>query len=264
MVFLGGIGQSQAATVLLTDNFDTNLVGPNWNNQLGNDQGGTVSPVSITGATTVANGTWRYRRGFTDPSGFDGEMALLGSNNFGGGSGNVYGGLDRNFASDANSAGAALEISFSLKVLNGVNPDSWGAIQIGSAQNAFATNASNKFASLFRDNGATVQFASGTEIGNTATYSDGGTIRLVLSDASGIGSAFNSDGATDVVNMYFNDSLIFTANDLNFQSGDGYITFASLQANLGIDDLLIQVIPEPSALSVLGLAALLGFRRRRD
>lgn len=243
---LGLATVSVQADVLLTDNFDTNQDGTSFSAQpgLSNDQGGTLDPVTST--NSYAGGrTWTVRRGFTDGGSYVSEMAVIGNGTpYGDSNGfNTYSSLDHDFASDANTANALLEVKFNVKVFAGLTSGDWGAIQVGSAQNALITNSTNKFASLFRDNGGTEQWAAGTAVGSAITFADGDLITLTLSNAAGTGSAFNSDGATDVAKIYVNNTLAGTWTNLNFGSADGYLTFASLNANLAVDNLVITTVP---------------------
>ncbi len=255
-----------SAVVLLTDNFNTAQDGANFNDQpgLSNDQGGTLDPLTSSISYTGSR-PWSVRRGFTDGGSYVSEMALIGNGTpYGDPNGlNTYSSLDRNFATDANNAGALLEVKFNIKVFAGLDPSDWGAVQIGSVQNSFITGASNNFGSLFRDNGATQQFNAGTTVGSTVTFNDGDLITLLLSNAAGTGSAFNSDGATDVLKMYVNNTLADTWTNLNFGSGDGYLTFASHNGNLAIDNLVISAIPEPGAAFLGGFGMFALLRRRR-
>ena len=255
-----------SAVVLLTDNFNTAQDGASFNDQpgLSNDQGGTLDP--LTSSISYTGGRpWTVRRGFTDGGNYVSEMALIGNGTpYGDSNGlNTYSSLDRNFATDANTAGALLEVKFNIKVFAGLASDDWGAIQIGSVQNSFITGASNNFGSLFRDNGGTQQFKDGSAVSSAITFADSDLITLLISNAAGTGSAFNSDGATDVVKMYVNNTLAGTWSNLNFGSGDGYLTFASNNANLAVDNLVISAIPEPGAVLLGGLGMLALLRRRR-
>ncbi len=245
---LGLATVSVEADVLLTDNFDTNQDGASFIAQpgLSNDQGGTLDPVTST--NSYAGGrTWTVRRGFTDGGSYVSEMAVIGNGTpYGDANGfNTYSSLDHDFASDANTANALLEVKFNIKVVASLAGDGsdWGAIQVGSSQNSFITGASNKFASLFRDSGGTQQFSAGTAVGSAITFADGDLITLTLSNAAGTGSAFNSDGATDVAKIYVNNTLVGTWTNLDFGSADGYLTFASHNANLAVDNLVITTVP---------------------
>lgn len=256
---LGLASASGQADVLLTDNFDTAQDGANFNDQpgLSNDQGGTLDPTTST-ISYVGTRPWTIRRGFTDGGSYVSEMAVIGNgtpysdpdpNGF-----NTYSSLDHNFATDANTAGAPLEIKFNIKVIASVAVDGsdWGAIQIGSSQNAWIQNTSNNFASLFRDNGVTQQFKAGAAVSSAITFADGDLITLTLSNAAGTGSAFNSDGATDVAKIYVNNTLVGTWTDLDLGSGDGYLTFAAHSANLAVDNLAINLVTAASDYNTWG------------
>jgi hypothetical protein len=244
-----------SAAVLLTDNFNTNNESAaTFNDDLAADQGGSLATVSYTTVTGGANYQVQHSNG--------GQMLLVG-NLFG--QRDVFASLNRNFATDANTANAALEVSFTVEVSDGFISSDWAAFSIGSGQNNFVLNSANKFSALFQDDGGTQQFKNGTTptIGSSATFTDGDTVKFVISNAAGTGSAFSSDGETDVVNMYFNNTLAGTWTNLNFGSGDGYLTFEGRNSNSRFDNLSISAIPEPSAALLGGLGMLALLRRRR-
>lgn len=257
---------ASATTVLLTDNFNTAQDGASFNDQpgLSNDQGGALDPTTSTNSNSGGR-TWTYRRGFTDGGSYVSEMALIGNGTpYGDPNGfNTYSSLNRNFAGDMTVGDSILEVKFNIKVFAGLSSANWGAVQIGSVQNAFILDSGYKFASLFRDEGGTEQWKQGNSVGNTITFSDGDLVTLLLSNAAGTGSAFNSDGATDVLKMYINNTLAGTWSNLDFGSGDGYITFASSGANLAVDNLVISAVPEPGATLLGGIGLLALLRRRR-
>ena len=123
---------------------------------------------------------------------------------------------------------------------------------IGSLQNQFVTNSSVGFGILFRDNGGTQQFDRGISIGSSATFADNDLITFLVSDASGTGSAFNSDGSTDIVAMYVNNILTNTFTGLNLTAADRYISFNAINTVANIDNLRIVAVPEPSAAMLAG------------
>jgi len=63
--------------------------------------------------------------------------------------------------------------------------------------------------------------------------------------------------------MYVNNTLDGSCANSRFESGDGYLTFASNSANLAVDNLIISTIPEPSAALLGGFGLLVLLRRRR-
>jgi len=259
-------GPASASTVLLTDNFNTAQDGANINNQpgLSNDQGGTLDPLTSSISYT-GNRPWTVRRGFTDGGSYVSEMALIGNGTpYGDPNGlNTYSSLDHNFATDMTVGNPRLEVTFNVKAMSGFGGDTtnWGSIQLGSAQNAWVLDGTNKFSTLFRDNGG-IDNVGGTA-SNTLTFTDGDQITLLFSNAAGTGSAFASDGATDVAKLFINGTLGATYTGLNLTSSDGYITFAAHSANLAVDNLVISAIPEPGAALLGGLGMLCLLRRRR-
>jgi hypothetical protein len=257
-----------SATVILTDNFNTAQDGSNINNQpgLSNDQGGTLDPITSSISHPVdPNRSWAVRRGFSDGGNYVSEMAVIGNGTAYSDpvTWNAYSSLNYNFATISNSNDSILELEFNVKAFasSAVDGSDWGSIQFGSAQNAFVTNPGNTLGLLFRDNGA-ISNVGGTTA-SSARFTDGNLIKLMLSNSAGTGSAFNSDGSTDVVKLFVNGSLAATYTGLNFTATDGYITFAAHNANLAVDNLKISTIPETSTTLLGGLGALALLRRRR-
>lgn len=250
-----------SATVILTDNFNTAQDGSNINNQpgLSNDQGGTLDPVTYS---ISSSRSWSVRRGFTDGGNYVSEMAVIGNGTAYGdlATWNAYSSLNYNFASIANPNDFILELEFNVKSFAGTDSTDWGSIQFGSAQNAWVLDPGNTLGLLFRDNGG-IDNIGGT--GSSASFTDGSLIKLMLSNSAGTGSAFNSDGSTDVVKLFVDGSLAATYTGLNFTAADGYITFAAHNANLAVDNLKISTIPETSTTLLGGLGALALLRRRR-
>jgi hypothetical protein len=252
-------GSASAATLLFQDNFDSvgNLDGNTFNGsaQLTADQSGTAATKTYT---TVHTGwTNAYQRG-------NGGTWLMHANGtfFDATNTNSRGSLNYDIAAAANGLGSALEISFNMSVTSGVTAADWTSFTIGN-QNPFVNVGTVGFGSLFRDSGETQQFSNGSAIGSSATFVDGQLIKFVFSDSTGFGSAFNSDGANDIVKMYVNGSLTNTWSDLNLNATHQFISFHANQTVANIDNLTITAIPEPSAalLGSLGILALL--RRSR-
>lgn len=253
---------SSASTLLFYDNYNTAALGPaafNASSALNADQSGTLA--TLTSSVSMSGWEGAFQRGN------GGAMLMHANNSFGGNDTRTS--LDYNFASIANSLDQALEFKFNMSVSGGADPNGgadptwWAAFAIGSAQNQFVTAGTNRFSSLFRDNGGTQQFASGTAIGDSATFSDGNWITLLVSNAAGTGSAFQSDGATDVVKMFVNGTLTNTWTNLNFGAADGYVSFQATNSVAHIDNFTVTAIPETSSVCLTALASLAWLRRRR-
>jgi len=243
-------GQASANTLLFLNNYNTAELGSAFNDPaaLTADQSGTDATKTYTidwgagweGSFQRGNGgTW---------------LMYAGTNGFG--STNMAGSLNYDFASAANTLSSPLEVSFNISVSNGVTGDDWTSFMIGSVQNQFVTNPSVGFGSLFRDSGGTQQFDRGTSIGSSATFADNDLITFLVSDASGTGSAFNSDGSTDIVAMYVNNTLTNTFTGLNLTAADQYISFNANNTVANIDNLGIVAVPEPSTALLAGLGGL--------
>jgi hypothetical protein len=226
-------GSASAQTTLLTDSFGSVAFRDAFNNRLAADQTGTLAPLDYSTVGEV----WE---GFIQ-SGNGGRMLLAGydPNSPQVGDMNQRVSLNRNFAIDANALDAPLEIKFNLIVSDASAAVNWATVAVGSAQNAFVNAGSNKFSSLFRDNGQTEQWASGSLAGNTLIFVDGDLITLVLSDAAGTGSAFEDDGATDIAKLYLNGVLEEIFINLNFTASDGFVSFQAIGAQGRYDNLAI-------------------------
>ena len=227
-----------AQTLLLSDNFDTASLGNgNFNNDIAADQSGTAAPKTYT---TVLGGGWdgAYQRG-------NGGNWLMYAGASGFGSTSMQGSLNYDIAFEANTLNSPLEIKFNISVTAGIPDDTqWTSFTIGS-QNPFVNAASVGFGALFRDNGATQQFSNGPEIGSSATFTDGQLITFVISNADETGSAFNSDGASDVVKMYVGGTLTNTFTGLDLDTADQFISFHANGTVASIDNLSITATAPP-------------------
>jgi hypothetical protein len=254
-----------SATVLFLDNFNTARLGNgNFNDDIATDQSGTAATKTYT---TSLGGGWdgAYQRG-------NGGTWLMYAGAGGFGSTDMRGSLNYDIADAANTLGLSLAISFNLSVSSAFGGDTsqWTSFTVGGGQNPFVNDAGVGFSSLFRDNGGTQQFSNGVDLAGTPffnpgpTFTDGHLITFVLSDATGIGSAFSADnGANDIVKMFVNGSLTNTFTGLNLDATDQYISFHANNVVANIDNLQISTIPEPGAALLGGLGTLALLRRRR-
>lgn len=253
-----------SATVLFLDNFNTAALGDgNFNNDIATDQSGTAATKTYT---TVLGGGWdgAYQRG-------NGGTWLMYAGAGGFGSTDMRGSLNYDIADAANTLGLALEISFNISVSASINTtDEWTSFTVGGGQNPFVNDAGVGFSSLFRDNGGTQQFSNGMDLGGPPffnpgpTFTDGQLITFVLSDATGLGSAFSAgNGANDIVRMYVNGSLTNTFTGLNLDATDQYISFHAGSTVANIDNLTITAVPEPGAALIGSFGMLCLLRRKR-
>lgn len=227
---------------LLTDNFisesyDASL----FNSTLVADQSGALAPVTYT----ISNNSF----GWQIQHGNSGRMLLAGwhDNNWG----NLYASLDHNFAIEANASNLPLRVQFDLNIHQAEHYFDWGSFAIGSAQNAFIMNTTNKFSSLFRANGDTQQFAFASDISNGCTWiSSGSTITIILSNTAGTGSPFNGNGS--VARLYVNGGLAGKYDLDQMAATDGYITFEALSAFAIYDNLSVDL--SNSLTPMLGLS----------
>lgn len=239
-----------SAVVLFTDNYTVTANANDTNFDLANPgrQGGTLATPTLSYTDTFPGG---YEQ-VGNPETFAGNANALLLD---------YGGstfINYNFA----SIPSALSISFDRSIVSG-NPDlsDWVSLQVSSALGKGVTQAD--FGILFRGNGGTQLFQSGTGVDGAAGSNTGYNVftnyTVVLSDLAGTGSAFGTGGS---MVTYYEGSTLVGSKVLN-QLTTGYIGFGATSVG-GFDNLVIQTVPETSSMALLGLAGgLFGMRRRR-
>jgi autotransporter-associated beta strand protein len=228
-----------AQTLLFSDNFNTPALGNgNFNNDIATDQSGTAATKTYT---TVLGGGWdgAYQRG-------NGGTWLMYAGTGGFGSINMRGSLNYDIAVEANTLNSPLEIKFNISVTNGFDPSDWTSFTIGN-QNPFVNAGSVGFGALFRDIGGTQQFSNGVDLGGSPSFTDGQLITFVISNAAETGSAFNSDGPSDVVKMYVGGTLTNTFTGLDLDTADQFISFHANGTVANIDNLTITATAPPPA-----------------
>jgi uncharacterized repeat protein (TIGR02543 family) len=224
-----------ASDLLLSDNFDSgSYTASSFNSTLAADQQGLLAPLNYS--VTGYNADYKIQHG-------NGGQLLMASW-FGGESLDLYASLNNNFATEVNGLNKPLKIQFDLKITDSSHVSNWATIAIGSAQNAFVNNSSNKFSSLFRLSGGTQQFASGADVSvsGLSWNPNGSTIAVVLSDTGGNGSPFNGNGS--VARLYVNGVLSGTWTLAQMGPTDGYISFEGYGVFANYDNLSISVVTE--------------------
>ena len=225
---------SSASTLLLSDNFNTvtTFGVSEFNSHLATDQSGILAPVTYA----VAG----YDQDYKIQHGNGGYMLLAGW--FNSVSLDLYASLNTNFAAYANSYNQPLKVQFDLMLTSASNPNNWATIAIGSSKNAFVNNTTNKFSSLFRLNGGTQQFASGTDVSGGFTWNaTNSTITVILSDTNNVGSPFNGNGS--VGRIYVNGILAYTRTLSQMTATDGYISSEANGVMAYYDNMSVSVAP---------------------
>ncbi|MFY7818897.1 MAG: DUF6055 domain-containing protein [Akkermansiaceae bacterium] len=225
-----------AGDVLLSDNYNSASNGASvFNQSLAADQQGFLAPLGYT--VTGHGQDWQIQHGN------GGQMLLAGWN--GGSWADLYASLNHNFATEVNGLNKPLKIQFDVKIIDSQDVSNWTALAVGSSQNRFVNHAANQFSSLFRHNGGTQQFTSGSEISNGCAWTaSGSTIAVILSDSSGNASPFRGNGS--LARMYVNGTLVGTYNLPQMTVNDGYISFESYGAFSVYDNLAISVVTSPT------------------
>jgi hypothetical protein len=251
LVTAGFVATSSASTLLLSDNFNDNPNGnaATFNNNLASTQSGTLA--TTTYSTQGINWTAQHSN--------EGRL-LVATSTDGNGNGSVS--LNNNFATQANAANQALQISFNIVEVAGYtlsdNPanDRWVQFNVGNAQNLDVANPGVGYGIIFRVSGLT-----GIPGG---TWAPNDLVTIILTDTAGTGSAFNGNGSKATVSVGATNYGTFTLA----QQTNAYLTFSAFnyggdQFGLGtFDDLNVSLVPEPGA-ALLGGLGLLGLLRRR-
>lgn len=251
---------ASAATLLFSDNFNegaSNDQASSFNNNLAATQGGSLATLNYNVGSGTSNaaqhsngGTQMTLATFNDVRSF-GRVSLI-----------------NNFATQANAADQALEVSFNLGTVFGytTNADRWVSFSIGSAQNQFITQ--DYVGVLFRANGATQTLNGGSQLGGTPNWAPNDLITITLSGTGGSGSAFDGGGTEATISIGANNIGTFALG----QQTDAFITFSAFNDtsefgganfdNLNIS-LIPEAIPEPNS-ALLGVLGALFLLRRRQ
>lgn len=248
---------SHAATLLLSDNFNDNPNGASWdfNNNLGSTQAGTLA----TTAYSVQGWNWVSQHS-------NGGRLLVATSSSGEGNGSVS--LNNNFATQANAANEALQISFNLHEVGGYGDTSrWVQFNVGNSQHLAVADGGVGVGILFRVSGEAGALTGGGGIGTPVSWVADDLITITLTGSSGFGSAFNGNGSKATITIGSTNYGTFNLA----QQNNAYLTFSAFnygndQFGLGtFDNLSVSLVPEPGAalLGCLGTLALLRRRRLR-
>jgi hypothetical protein len=248
-------GSAHAVTVLLTDDFDTaNTDASTFNNTLADDQGGTLATTSYS---LQGSAGWITQHSNT------GRLLVATSGAWWEGNGSVS--LNNNFATQANTADQALEISFNLHEVTGYgDATQWVQFNVGGSQHLDVGNGGVGVGILFRQNGEAGALSAGSGIGTPVTWAADDLITIRLSGTGGVGSAFDGGGSEATISIgAFNYGTFPLAQQTN-----AYLTFSGYNYGVGFglgtfDNLNVTLIPEPSTALLGGLGMLALLRRRR-
>ena len=230
-------GSASATTLLLSDNFNTSSInGTTFNENRSADQNGSLMTIPYV----LSNTDFHIYS--------DGAMGL----NFQGSSfGGSWASPNHNFAANANSANSPLEIQFDMWADSAAGNDGWVGFTIGSTQGGY--------------------FWDGTYGFNVTQAQGQHSYKLLISDTSGTGSAFN--GITNGASVeFFIDGVSQGTVARTFATNAGYITFRTTAAVWGggsswgighVDNLSVSLVPEPGAALLGGIGMLALLRRRR-
>lgn len=254
--FVAATSSMHASTLLLSDNFNDN---PNenastFNNNLASTQAGTLGTVTYS---TQGN-AWTAQHS-------NGSRLLVATSNDGNGNGSVS--LNNNFATQANAANQALQISFIIQDVAGYGDTSrWVQFNVGNSQHLDVGNGGVGTGIYFRVNGSAEALSGGVGLGSANTWASGNLVTITLTDSTGFGSAFNGNGSKATISVGATNFGTFTLA----QQTNAYLTFSAFnygndQFGVGtFDNLNITLVPEPGAALLGGLSFLALLRRRRS
>jgi hypothetical protein len=248
------------AAILLSDNFTVTSNSQDVNQEAPGDR--QTGPLA--GPTAYVLGPEHHQVGNTgtdvgQPGGVsDGNHVLLAFNGWFQSSFEIGAAL---------AASKPLRISFDMyrrsNPFRGGDTD-WGAFTLRSpGGESWPVAAAGEFGWLFRNNGGLQMFQT---LADDTTYDVAGQFpssrwEMTFSDSAGTGSAFSGNGSLLVMKNGAGPAISVTLNQLN-STGlvFGFRNFEG--AFVGIDNLLVQQIPEPSTMAMLaGGVALVALRR---
>ncbi|MBN8459356.1 MAG: PEP-CTERM sorting domain-containing protein [Verrucomicrobia bacterium] len=248
-------GTSQAGTLLLSDNFDEaggSYSSYTFNNGLAQTQSGSLATITYT---TIGN-DWAVQHS-------NGGRILVAN----GGNGTGGASLNHDFAADANAAGQALQISFTIGSVDSyADASRWIHFNIASQQNLAVADGNVGLGVYFRKSGEALLISGGSGLPVSATWSPDDAITITLSGTGGTGSAFNGNGSVATVSVGSTNLGSFTlAQQSSAYLSFGAFSYSNDQFGVGtFDNLQVSLVPEPGT-TVLGSLGLLGlFRRRRS
>jgi hypothetical protein len=260
-----------SAVVLLTDNFTVLPGGVNnqdVNQLIGNGRlGGTLAAGFITsGSAYTMSANDHHQVGNTgtnvgQPNVSDGNYVLV-----------AFDGSFQSKVDIAASATGIVTIEYDLYIHN-ANPgggaaDMWGAVTLRSTSgvDGWPVVPSGEFGFLTRADGR-IQGFQGSYPGawdSTPGFAMNDHWKLVFTDITGTGSAFNGNGSQVIITN--GTTTLGTVPLVQLNSSNLQLTFRNLGNRfIGIDNLSISTVPEPTGALLLSLSlGMMALRRKRS
>lgn len=229
LVNAGFVANSSAATLLLSDTFDStgSFAAPS--------QTGTISPVAYSAGTAA---------GYSE----NGAMVL----NFqGNGFSGDHASLSHNFATDSNTLDLALVIEFNMWADSAAGNDGWVGFGLGSTRNDYFFNYTVGFASTQGQGQHSYKVVISDLAGTGSGFNGVTNGALVETFIDGISQGVTTKTlATDAGYITFRTTAAAWGGGSSWGLGH-------------VDNLSVTLVPEPSAALLGGLGMLALLRRRR-
>lgn len=229
----------RTSQILLEDDFDSvSESATGFNATLAADQQGTLAPTTYR--VTTAGQDWQAQHGN------NAAMLLVGDAGYG-----ATAALNQEFSTPTNEFDLPISIQLDARVTDTTVPDCWSSICIGSARNITANDHRARFGFLSVLDGSLQVWIDGVKQLPESSHA-GNSFRIVLSNTSGNGSAFNGNGSK--ATLYDGPTLVGAHTLPQLGAGDGYLSFSAnpYQGSWNItriDNLRIELVSDYDAWS---------------